>query len=143
MRKVYLDNSSTTPLLPEVREAMIPYLGESFGNPSCLHEWGDSPRDAMEVARTRVAQLIGARAEEVIFTQVASGPNGAYPHHHSGKRPLRDGDAIVIDIGASLNGYKSDITRMAFLGEPPVEFMKAYVIQLESEINAAQSRQKP
>ena len=68
MRKVYLDNTSTTPLLHEVREAMMPYLWEHFGNPSCLHEWGDSPREAMEAARAQVAQLIGANAEEIIFT---------------------------------------------------------------------------
>ena len=68
MRKVYLDNAATTPLLPEVREAMLPYLGEIFGNPSCLHEWGDAAREAMELARYQVAQLIGANAEEIIFT---------------------------------------------------------------------------
>jgi len=68
MRRVYLDNAATTPLLPEVREAMLPYLGEAFGNPSCLHEWGDVAREAMEAARTQVAQLIGANAEEIIFT---------------------------------------------------------------------------
>ncbi len=68
MRNVYLDNASTTPLLPEVREAMMPYLGEAFGNPSCIHDWGDTAREAMEDARAQVAQLIGANAEEIIFT---------------------------------------------------------------------------
>jgi cysteine desulfurase len=68
MRKVYLDNTATTPVLPEVRDAMLPYLSESFGNPSCLHEWGDVPRDAMETARGQVAELINASPEEVIFT---------------------------------------------------------------------------
>ncbi len=68
MRKVYLDNAATTPLLPKVREAMLPYLGEVFGNPSSLHEWGDGAREAMETARDQVAQLIGADAEEIIFT---------------------------------------------------------------------------
>jgi cysteine desulfurase len=68
MRKVYLDNASTTPLLPEVRDAMLPYLGEHFGNPSCLHEWGDAAREGMENAREKVAKLIGADAEEIIFT---------------------------------------------------------------------------
>ena len=68
MRKVYLDHAATTPLLPEVREAMLPYMGEAFGNPSCLHDWGDAAREAMATARTRVAQLIGASVEEIIFT---------------------------------------------------------------------------
>jgi len=68
MRKVYLDNAATTPLLPEVREAMLPFLGEAFGNPSCLHSWGDTAREAMEDARAQVAQLIGADAEEIIFS---------------------------------------------------------------------------
>lgn len=68
MRKVYLDNAATTPLLPEVRDAMLPFLGEDFGNPSCLHSWGDAAREAMEHARDQVAQLIGADVEEIIFT---------------------------------------------------------------------------
>ena len=68
MRKVYLDNAATTPLLPEVREAMMPYLGDIFGNPSSLHDWGDGARGAIESAREQVAALIGANAEEIIFT---------------------------------------------------------------------------
>ena len=68
MKKVYLDNNSTTPILLEVRDAMLPYLGEYFGNPSCLHEWGDPPREAMETARTHMAELIGGAPEEIIFT---------------------------------------------------------------------------
>ncbi len=68
MRKVYLDHAATTPLLPEVREAMLPYLGELFGNPSCLHDWGDAAREAMDTAREQVAGLIGASADEIIFT---------------------------------------------------------------------------
>ena len=68
MRKVYLDNTATTPLLPEVREAMMPYLGDIFGNPSSLHDWGDGAREAIEAARDQVAQLIGANTDEMIFT---------------------------------------------------------------------------
>jgi len=67
-KKVYLDNTSTTPILPEVRDAMLPFLGDAFGNPSCLHEWGDVPREAMDTARQQVADLIGANPEEIIFT---------------------------------------------------------------------------
>jgi cysteine desulfurase len=68
MKKVYLDNTATTPILPEVRYAMLPFLGDAFGNPSCLHEWGDIPRDAMDAARQQVADLIGGSPEEIIFT---------------------------------------------------------------------------
>ncbi|RLC68273.1 MAG: cysteine desulfurase NifS, partial [Chloroflexi bacterium] len=68
MREVYLDNTASAPLLPEVREAMMPYLGDIFGNPSSLHNWGDGAREAMEAARDQVAQLIGANTDEMIFT---------------------------------------------------------------------------
>jgi cysteine desulfurase len=68
MRKVYLDNAATTPLLPEVKEAMLPFLGEVFGNPQSLHDWGDGAREAVDAAREKVAALIGATAEEIIFT---------------------------------------------------------------------------
>jgi len=68
MRRVYLDNAATTPLLPEVWEAMMPYLGDIFGNPSSLHDWGDGAREAIDRARSQVAQLINANPDEIIFT---------------------------------------------------------------------------
>jgi cysteine desulfurase len=69
MTKVYLDHSAAAPLLPEVREAMMPYLGMDFGNPLSLHDWGDAPRDGLETARQQTAALIGASdPEEIIFT---------------------------------------------------------------------------
>jgi cysteine desulfurase len=68
MRQVYLDNVSTNPLLPEVRQAMLPYLDKLYGNPSCMHEWGDAAREGIETARTQVADLIGAEGEDIIFT---------------------------------------------------------------------------
>jgi len=68
MRKAYIDNAATTPLLAEVREAMTPYLGDVFGNPSSLHDWGNTAREAVEASRAQVAQLIGASADEIIFT---------------------------------------------------------------------------
>lgn len=68
MRKVYLDNAAGTPLLPEVKEAMLPYLGDVFGNPSSLHDWGDGAREAVDEARAHLAGLIGASPEEIIFT---------------------------------------------------------------------------
>lgn len=75
MRSVYLDHAATTPLLPEVREAMLPYLGDVFGNPSCLHDWGEGPRNAVETAREQVARLVGGKPEEIIFTGNGSESN--------------------------------------------------------------------
>ncbi len=68
MRRVYLDNAAAMPLFHEVREAMLPYMTDVFGNPSSLHDWGDGPREAIDVAREQVSGLIGGRADEVIFT---------------------------------------------------------------------------
>jgi len=68
MRVAYLDNYAASPLPPEVREAMLPWLGESYGNPSSLHSWGDKARMAVEESREKVAALIGADPEEIIFT---------------------------------------------------------------------------
>ncbi len=89
-----------------------------------------------EVAWATEAAFRQDGAEKVSFTLIASGPNGAYPHHHSGERRLQKGDAIIIDIGASLNGYQSDITRMVYLGEPAAEFRRAYAAVLEANQRA-------
>src|SRR5712692_9642965 len=68
MRRVYLDNNATTPVLPEVLEAMRPYFGERFGNASSIHHHGQETRAAVERARESVAGLLGCRPAEVVFT---------------------------------------------------------------------------
>lgn len=68
MRRVYLDNNATTPVLPEVLEAMRPYYGEHFGNASSIHHHGQETRAAVERARESVAKLLGCRPAEVVFT---------------------------------------------------------------------------
>jgi cysteine desulfurase len=68
MRRVYFDNSATTPVLPEVLEAMRPYFGERFGNASSIHHHGQETRAAVEAARVSVAHLLGCRPSEVVFT---------------------------------------------------------------------------
>lgn len=68
MRRVYLDHSATTPVRPEVLEEMLPFLKEEFGNPSTIYSWGRQAKKAVEEARARVASLIGAQPEEIIFT---------------------------------------------------------------------------
>jgi cysteine desulfurase len=68
MPRIYLDNNATTPVLPEVFEAMRPYFGEHFGNASSIHHHGQETRAAVERARDSVAALLGCRASEVVFT---------------------------------------------------------------------------
>src|SRR5712691_11185837 len=68
MRKVYLDHSATTPVDPRVVEAMLPYLTEKFGNASSVHLFGQEARAAVDRARRQLASLIGARANEIVFT---------------------------------------------------------------------------
>ncbi len=68
MRRIYLDNNATTPVLPEVLEAMRPYFGEHFGNASSIHHHGQETRAAVERARDSVAGLLGCRASEIVFT---------------------------------------------------------------------------
>ena len=68
MRRIYFDNNATTPLLPKVFEAMRPYLLESFGNASSIHQQGQQARAAVEGAREQVAGLLGARPSEIVFT---------------------------------------------------------------------------
>ncbi len=68
MRRVYLDNNATTPVQPEVMEAMRPYFEERFGNASSIHSHGQQTRAAVERARESVAALLGARAPEIVFT---------------------------------------------------------------------------
>jgi len=68
MRRVYFDNSATTPVLPEVFEAMQPYFSEQFGNASSIHHHGQETRAAVERARESVARLLHCRGAEVVFT---------------------------------------------------------------------------
>src|SRR5512146_967992 len=68
MRRVYFDNNATTPVLPEVLEAMRPYFNERFGNASSIHHHGQETRAAVERGRESVATLLGCRASEVVFT---------------------------------------------------------------------------
>lgn len=68
MRRIYFDNNATTPVLPEVLEAMRPYFGERFGNASSIHGYGQQTRAAVEQARESVANLLGCRPSEIVFT---------------------------------------------------------------------------
>ncbi|MCP3166199.1 cysteine desulfurase family protein [Myxococcus qinghaiensis] len=67
-RPLYLDHNATTPMDPEVVDAMLPYLREHFGNPSSGHPYGRRAHQALEAARAQVAALIGAKPSEILFT---------------------------------------------------------------------------
>ena len=65
---IYLDHAATTPVRPEVLEAMLPYLTGTFGNPSSSHAWGRAAREALDDAHERMAHAIGAESREIVFT---------------------------------------------------------------------------
>lgn len=77
---IYLDHNATTPLLPEVVEAMLPYLREHFGNPSSGHVYGARTRAAVARARARVAALLGCDADEIVFTSGGTEANNLAIH---------------------------------------------------------------
>ena len=75
MRRVYLDHIAATPLEPDVLKAMLPYLGDKYGNPQSLHSTGQEALEAVDEARSQVASLIGADQSDVFFTSSGSETN--------------------------------------------------------------------
>ena len=74
-KPIYLDYNATTPIDPEVAEAMLPHLRENFGNPSSSHWFGVQARQAVERARQQVADLLSCHTDEVVFTSGGSESN--------------------------------------------------------------------
>lgn len=93
-----------------------------------------------------VAEVIRAsftdQGAKPMFTIIGTGGNGAFPHHHTGHSKLNAGDAVVMDIGGSMQDYSSDITRMAILGTPPNDYEKIHQI-VELAVTAAMQAAKP
>src|SRR3954465_8792774 len=88
---IYLDHAATTPVRPEVLEAMMPFFGPRFGNPSSMHRWGREARTALDEARERVARCLGATADEIVFTSGGTEADniavlGAWRAQHNGGR---------------------------------------------------------
>lgn len=83
--------------------------------------------------------LLAAGHDEAGFAIVASGPNSASPHHVAGGRRIGPGDAIVLDIGGVLDGYASDTSRTAFVGEPDPEFVALYAVLHEAQRAACEA----
>src|ERR687897_1370908 len=78
--KIYLDNAATTPLDPEVFEAMRPFMMEDYGNPSSIHAHGRKVRAAIESSRKKVAELLNCTPGEIIFTSGGTEADNAIIH---------------------------------------------------------------
>ena len=94
---------------------------------------GATERDIAEAA---AASFRRSGSQDVLFAAAASGPNGAFPHHHSTDRKVRPGDAITIDLSGRLDGYASDITRMVYLGSPEPRYREVHRT-VEAAVTAA------
>jgi Xaa-Pro aminopeptidase len=87
-----------------------------------------SGRSEAEVSGRIIELLVAAGHQAADFAIVASGPNSASPHHLPGERLIARGDAVVLDIGGTRDGYCSDTSRTAFVGEPPADFAALYEV---------------
>ncbi len=99
---------------------------------------GMSENDVATVVRASFKE----QSVQPLFTIVGAGANGAYPHHHTGDTPLREGDAVVMDIGGGFGGYSSDITRMAIMGSAPEGYAEIHDI-VEAAVQAALTAARP
>jgi Xaa-Pro aminopeptidase len=96
----------------------------------------------LEVGEAAAAAFRAGGSEAVLMTIVGGGPNGAYPHHHTGRRELEPGDPVVIDLVARLGGYASDITRMAFVGTPSERYLEVHGV-VEAAVQAGLAAARP
>lgn len=105
--------------------------------------WADMHAGMTEL---EVAELIREsfkdQGAKPMFNIVGTGPNGAFPHHQTGQTVLQPGDAVVMDIGGGLDGYSSDMTRMAVMGAPPEGYTDIHAV-VEAAVQAALSAAKP
>ncbi|SMQ60596.1 Xaa-Pro aminopeptidase [Devosia lucknowensis] len=92
------------------------------------------------ITELEVAEVIGnfykANGATTQFISVCFGPNGAFPHHHTGHTQLKDGDAVLIDIGGRIGGYPSDMTRVGYFGSKPEGFDEIHSV-LDRAVEAA------
>jgi cysteine desulfurase len=118
MRRIYLDHAATTATRPEVVKAMLPYLTDAFGNPSSIYSYGQEAKTAVEEARAKVAELIGARVEEIVFTSGGTEADNfalkgvAYANEHKGNHIITSSieHHAVLEVCKSLEKNGFDLT---------------------------------
>lgn len=129
MKRIYLDHSATTPVAPEVLEAMLPYFTERFGNASSLHSFGLEAKQALEESREKVADLLGAESEELIFTSGGTESDNlalkgiAYRNRKKGKHIIttRIEHPAVLEACRKLQTEGFEVTYLPVTGEGLVE----------------------
>lgn len=131
--RMYKDNSEVTRLQENAAIAdQAMQIGHSLLKPGVTEA-------EIAIAIQEEFSRLGAKP---LFSIVAAGPNGAFPHHQTGETVLRAGDAIVIDIGGGKDDYSSDITRMAVIGDGPEGYDEVHAI-VESAVQAALAAARP
>ena len=133
---IYLDYNASTPIAPEVAEAMQPYLRDGFGNPSSRHWASADLQSALAKARTQVADLLGGKASEIVFTSGGSEATnhalkGAYFHHGAGNAHIvttQIEHPATIETCRFLEGLGAEVTYLPVDREGyvnPVDFQAA------------------
>src|SRR6202041_1519832 len=137
MKQVYFDCNATTAVEPTVVEAMLPYLSGEFGNASSIHGFGQRARAGVETARERVAGLIGARAQEIVFT---SGGTEADNHAIFGvvRAAIADHSSALADV--STNDLKVEYPNR--LQSTMASHVITTTIEHEAVLNACQALEK-
>jgi len=108
---------------------------KALNKPGRLPQW---QRELADIVNASFA----SEGASTLFAIIGTGGNGAYPHHATGDTVIREGDAIVIDIGARKGDFSSDITRMAILGEPPEDYAKVHAV-VEAAVQAGLAAARP
>lgn len=104
-----------------------------------LREVRFSGRTEAELSRMVAAMTVEEGHQAAAFSIVASGPNGASPHHEAGQRIVAEGDSVVVDFGGKLDGYCSDTTRMFHVGEPAAEYRAAFAVLQAAQAAAVEA----
>src|SRR5262245_46141142 len=127
MARVYLDHNATTPVEPEVLDAMLPYFSGDFGNAASIHTPGQQARAAVETAREQVAALIGAKPQEVVFTS-----GGTESDNH----------AIFGAVAPALPVLRGPHSNASAAQSPSSSHVMTTTIEHEAVLNACQALEK-